>query len=106
MKPGLTGIGSVIFRHEEKLLSETKMPLAEFYAKHIAPYKGELELWYQDHLTFYTDFMLIFLTAWAIFQPENNLVYKIFKDLPQKPDLPDQYSVPELKNKHIPIIAE
>jgi len=85
VKPGLTGIGSIVFRDEEKLLSESKLTPAEFYKSHIAPFKGELELWYQKHLSFYTDFMLIFLTAWVILLPESNLVYKIFKDLPERP---------------------
>jgi len=85
VKPGLTGIGSIVFRNEAQLLSETKMPLEEFYKIHIAPYKGELELWYQKHLTLYTDLMLIFLTSWALISPKNNLVYKIFKDLPVQP---------------------
>ena len=86
VKPGLTGIGSIVFRNEAQLLSDTKMPLEEFYKINIAPYKGELELWYQKHVSIYTDLMLIFLTAWAIIYPQNNLVYKIFKDLPQRPN--------------------
>ena len=85
VKPGLTGIGSIIFRDEEELLSRCNMPPQEFYAKHILPHKGELELWYQEHLSFYTDLMLIFLTAWSIVATESNLVYTIFKDLPNKP---------------------
>ena len=74
VRPGLTGIGSIVFRDEERLLSETKLDPKDYYAAHIAPYKGELELWYQDHLTFYTDFMLIFLTAWVILFPKSELV--------------------------------
>lgn len=85
IKPGLTGIGSIIFRDEEKLLSETTMPMHEFYATFISPYKGELELWYQKNLSFYTDFMLVFLTAWVIISPESNLPFRIFKDLPEGP---------------------
>ncbi|MCX6237762.1 MAG: sugar transferase [Bacteroidia bacterium] len=85
VKPGLTGIGSIVFRDEERLLSETVLTPHEFYFKHIAPYKGELEIWYQKNLSLYTDLMLIFLTAWAILAPKSNLVYKIFKDLPQRP---------------------
>jgi lipopolysaccharide/colanic/teichoic acid biosynthesis glycosyltransferase len=85
VKPGLTGIGSIVFRDEEGLLSNVSMPPHEFYAKHILPHKGELELWYQKHLSFYTDLMLIFLTAWIIVSPESNLVYTVFKDLPKKP---------------------
>ncbi|MEI6680572.1 MAG: sugar transferase [Mariniphaga sp.] len=60
VKPGLTGIGSIVFRNEAQLLSDTKMSLDDFYQKHISPYKGELELWYQKHLSLYTDLMLIF----------------------------------------------
>ncbi len=86
VKPGLTGIGSIVFRDEEKLLSETTLDPKEYYAKYISPFKGELELWYQAHLSFYTDVMLIFLTAWAIIVPSNQLVYRVFKDLPEKPD--------------------
>jgi len=86
VKPGLTGIGSIIFRDEERLLSETKLPTKEFYKNHISPYKGELELWYQRKLSFYTDFMLIFLTAWVIVVPHSNLAYKVFRDLPIRPN--------------------
>ena len=86
VKPGLAGIGSIVFRDEERLLSETSLPAPEFYAKHISPYKGELELWYQKHLSFYTDFMLIFLTVWVIIFPESDLVYSVFKDLPERPE--------------------
>ena len=85
VKPGLSGIGSIVFRDEEKLLSNSKIPIKEFYAKHISPYKGNLELWYQNNLSFYTDFMIIFLTVWVIFFPKSNLVFKVFNDLPSKP---------------------
>ena len=85
VKPGLTGIGSIVFRDEEQLLSETRMPLDQYYKLHISPYKGELELWYQRHQSFYTDMMIIFLTAWVIVSPKSELVYSIFKDLPPLP---------------------
>ena len=84
-KPGLTGIASIIFRDEERYHSETKMDPHEFDRLYISPYKGALELWYQKHISLYTDFMVIFLTAWAIISPENTLVYRVFKGLPEKP---------------------
>lgn len=83
VRPGLTGIGSIVFRDEERLLSDSGMPLAEFYAKHIAPAKGELELWYQRRLSLWTDCMIIFLTAWVIVFPKSRLLRKVFKDLPE-----------------------
>lgn len=84
--PGMTGIGSIIFRDEEKWISAHEGDKHEFYRRHIAPYKGELELWYQKHISLLTDATLIFLTAWVIVFPHSGLVHKIFRDLPPAPD--------------------
>lgn len=83
--PGITGIGSIIFRDEEKWISNAEGDKHDFYKYYIAPHKGELEIWYQQNLSLYTDFMLLFLTAWVIFVPESDLVYTVFKDLPERP---------------------
>ncbi|CAK0772016.1 Sugar transferase [Gammaproteobacteria bacterium] len=82
VQPGLTGIGSLVFRDEERLLSESEMPPEQFYAKAIAPAKGELELWYQRHISLKTDLLIIFLTAWVILFPRSQLLHQVFKDLP------------------------
>ena len=85
VKPGLTGIGSIIFRDEESIISEVKdEDPHEFYKRVIAPYKGELEMWYQRHNSFFLDLQLIFLTAWVIFFPTSKLYEKWFKDLPKR----------------------
>ena len=84
VKPGLTGIGSVVFRDEESLLSRSGMPADECYAKVIAPYKGALEMWYLKHLGFWTDAKLIFLTAWVILFPSSTLTERLFGDLPRR----------------------
>lgn len=84
-KPGITGIGSIIFRDEERFLSETSMDATECYIKQIAPYKGKLEEWYLDNRSVYVDFVLMFLTAWVIVFPESNLQFKLLKNLPEKP---------------------
>ena len=86
-KPGITGIGSIIFRDEERLLSEADLDPHEFYRLHIAPYKGELEIWYQRHASLATDLLLVFLTAWQLFSPHSNLAYLIFRDLPERPEI-------------------
>ena len=85
VKPGLTGIGSIIFRDEESIISAVKdEDPHDFYKRVIAPYKGELEMWYQDHNSFFLDLQLIFLTAWVILSPTSNLYEKWFKDLPKR----------------------
>ena len=86
VKPGLSGIGSIIFRNEEILLSNSAIPLHEYYKKYISPYKGELEIWYQQKISFFTDFLIIFLTVWVVLCHKSDLVFKVFKDLPKKPD--------------------
>jgi lipopolysaccharide/colanic/teichoic acid biosynthesis glycosyltransferase len=83
-KPGITGIGSIVFRDEESLISESKMEPHQFYKDFVAPHKGELEMWYQKNKSTLTDLLIIFLTAWVIVFSKSNLVYKIFKDLPKR----------------------
>ena len=86
VRPGLTGIGSIMFRDEESLISlaaENENP-HDFYKRVIAPYKGELEIWYHSHRSVFLDSQLIFMTAWAIVFPETRLYEKWFKDLPQR----------------------
>lgn len=85
VKPGLTGIGSVIYRDEEFLISsvEDEDP-HEFYKRVIAPHKGELEIWYQNNKSFFLDLQLIFMTAWVILFPKSKLYEKWFKNLPKR----------------------
>ena len=45
VKPGLTGIGSIIFRDEERLLDGHEDSV-EFYNQNITPYKSDLEVWF------------------------------------------------------------
>mgnify|MGYP006096058295 FL=1 len=85
VKPGLTGIGSIIFRDEESIISAvTDEDPHEFYKRIIAPYKGELEMWYQSNNSFFLDLQLIFMTAWVILVPTSKLYEKWFKDLPMR----------------------
>ena len=86
VKPGLTGIGSIVFRDEESLISlaaRNENP-HDFYKRVIAPYKGELEIWYQTHRSLFLDFQLILITAWAIVVPKTRIYNKWFVDLPKR----------------------
>ena len=84
--PGVTGIGSIVFRDEEALLSQPGVEPRSFYEEKIAPYKGALEMWYLDHRSLRTDFRLMLLTVWVVFRPESTMVYGSFPDLPPRPD--------------------
>tara|TARA_B110000003_G_scaffold93604_1_gene95730 strand:+ start:1008 stop:1673 length:666 start_codon:yes stop_codon:yes gene_type:complete len=89
-QPGVTGIGSIIFRDEEKWISDFDGDKHKFYRNKIAPYKAEVEIWYNQNQSLLIDFKLIFLTAWVIIFPNTNIVEIFFKSLPKKP--------PHLKN--------
>lgn len=86
VRPGITGIGSIIFRDEERLLSVPGRDPRAFYIESIAPYKGSVEIWYLQHFSFHVDIKLIFLTFWCIFSPKSDLHFRIFPNLPQLPD--------------------
>lgn len=83
VKPGLTGVGSIVFRDEGTLLSKSKINLENFYELNIAPNKAMLEIWYVNNKSFVVDFLTIVLTAWVILFPKSNLIYSVFKSLPK-----------------------
>ena len=84
VKPGLTGIGSIVFRDEERILTESELTPHECYKEIILPYKGELEIWYQTNCSLFLDLQLIFMTAWVILVPNSKVYEKWFKDLPKR----------------------
>ena len=79
VKPGMTGLGSIVFRDEEKIISAGDPE--EIYKK-VYRHKGALEIWYQQHASMWTDIKVIFVTAWLIIFPGSKLKEKAFKGLP------------------------
>lgn len=84
VRPGLSGIGSVMFRDEEAILHGAANPM-RFYDDVIAPYKGLLEEWYVMNQGLRTYAALILLTAWVVVLPGSKLVWRIFPSLPRPP---------------------
>lgn len=85
LKPGLTGVGAIIFRDEEKLFCNSTLDHEKTYYQLLSPYKGELEAWYFRNHSLWVDLKIIFLTFWVIPFRRSQLPYKILKDLPEKP---------------------
>lgn len=85
VRPGLSGIGSIIFRNEEDMLHVQK-DASNFYDSVIAPYKGKLEEWYVANQGLLTYFALIFLTVWVVLFSNATLVWKLFQKLPKPPE--------------------
>jgi len=81
MKPGLTGVGSIIFRDEEKVIGESKLSWEECVKQEIMPRKAAAEEWYLKNQSFLTDIKLIFITAWVVLFPKSDILQSTFKDL-------------------------
>jgi len=83
--PGLSGIASIVFRDEEAILDQVQGDRDHFHDTIIAPYKGELEVWWVRHRTLANYFKIIILTIIVLFAPHSRLYHKWFRDLPTPP---------------------
>ena len=70
--PGITGLSALVFRDEEKILSDRADPVA-FYRDELVPIKASLETWYAKHASFRLDLLIVLLTAYAILRPGSRL---------------------------------
>ena len=83
VRPGLTGIGSLLLRDEESLYGH-RTDASEFYKNKISPYKAELEIWYVKNQSLLLDISIIFLTLFAILFPRLR-VEDLFSSIPKPP---------------------
>ena len=89
-RPGLSGIGSIVFRGEEQMMDAAGDPDA-LYDQVIMPYKGLLEEWYVAHQSLRLYFLLIFITAWVVVFPNSRLFWRLFPALPEPPQALQRY---------------
>jgi lipopolysaccharide/colanic/teichoic acid biosynthesis glycosyltransferase len=82
VRPGLSGLGSIIFRNEEDILAGEKAKKS-FYDEEIAPYKGQIEEWFVINKNLYVYFLAIFVTIWICINPKSKIVWKAFPNLPK-----------------------
>ena len=82
VRPGLSGVGSIVFRDEERLLSDKEDP-KDYYRTEIAPYKALLEAWFVENRGIWLYLKCIFVTIWVVINSSSNLAVAAFKDLPQ-----------------------
>jgi lipopolysaccharide/colanic/teichoic acid biosynthesis glycosyltransferase len=85
IRPGLSGIASIIFRNEDLILHDNSDGRT-FYDNIIAPYKADLEIWYIDNRNIYLYLLLIILTIFTVLGLKQKVVFKICRTLPPIPD--------------------
>lgn len=85
VRPGLSGIGSIVFRAEEEILGAEAGSI-EFYDEVIAPYKAKLETWYVENNDIITYFKIIYATMIVVINPNSRIVWRTFRKLPEPPE--------------------
>ena len=87
LRPGLSGIGSIVFRDEESIISNSvKVPLT-----HIAltlPLQRNFGVSFIQRKTAYSYiFLIIFVTLWVVIFPKSKIILKLLPDLPSPPEI-------------------
>lgn len=101
VRPGLSGVGSIVFRNEEDILNKDGNS-PDFYDNVIMPYKAELEAWYVDNASTSLYTMLLITTIAVVLNPRSTLPSKVLRDAP-KPNIALshalQHSPPQVTNR-------
>lgn len=84
VRPGLSGVGSIVFRGEEELMHASENP-DRLYDDVIMPYKGKLEEWYVANAGLGLYIICILLTLWVVLRPKSSLIWRVFSGLPAPP---------------------
>lgn len=84
MQPGLTGIGSIVFRDEEAIFAKSTKPTHQCYREDISPRKAALEMWYFHHRSFWTDLKLIFFTVLVLVHPDARFLERWLPGIPRE----------------------
>jgi lipopolysaccharide/colanic/teichoic acid biosynthesis glycosyltransferase len=84
IRPGLSGVGSIIFRDEETLLTKVADPVT-FDNQVIMPYKGQVERWFAMNQSVSLYFELILITVLVVLAPSSRLRLVLLSRVPQPP---------------------
>ena len=85
VRPGLSGVGSIVFRNEEEMMHANNDP-ANFYDEIVMPYKGKLEEWYVRNRSISLYFHLILITIYVVLFTSGKTVWAVLKKLPDPPN--------------------
>ena len=87
VKPGLSGLGSLVFRNEEEIITRIKekgLDTWEYYKNEIYPYKGDLEKYYQENKGLFIDLKILIATLISVLIPKLNVSDLFFSNAPKK----------------------
>lgn len=86
LTPGVSGIGSIVFRNEEHILHSVEDPRA-YYDCVIAPYKSSLECWAVENMGLRLYVFVLAVTALTVIFPSaNKMIFFVLPSLPLPSD--------------------
>lgn len=84
IRPGLSGVGSILFRDEETLLTKVTDPIS-FDDQVVTPYKGQVERWFAENQSVSLYFELIFTTVLVVLMPSYGFNQRLLRRVPAPP---------------------
>jgi lipopolysaccharide/colanic/teichoic acid biosynthesis glycosyltransferase len=81
VRPGLSGVGSIVLRNEESLLQQCEGDRLEFYKQNVSPRKAELEIWFVRKKSVLLYLILILITIVEVIFPGSNVIFRIYPEL-------------------------
>ena len=90
MKPGLSGLGSLVFRNEDQMMADNANA-NEFYDEVIMPYKGSIEEYFFMQKSFIDYFKIILLTIMILIFPKFIRISNFYNNLPKPPETLKKY---------------
>lgn len=85
IKPGLSGLASLVLRNEEEILAFSENP-NKFHSQILTPFKAELEIWFDGKKSILNYFLLIFITVWLVFFKNSSVLNYFFSLRPKNPE--------------------
>ena len=85
VKPGVSGLGSLVFKNEYLLLQKNKY-VKKIYKNKISVYKGKIEHWHVTNFNLFCYIKILILTFFVMLLNKPKLVFSFFSKLP-KPSL-------------------
>lgn len=82
VRPGLSGVGSIVFRNEQAYIKNIDEP-EKFYVEKIANYKGSLEEWFVENRSVVLYLYLIMMTIYVVFTNKHNLLWRVYPTVPK-----------------------
>ena len=86
LKPGITGVGSIIFRGEDAFLENSGMEYEQVHRQLMSPHKAALEEWYFQNQSLWIDLKILLITFLVLLLNCSHLPYKWLKGLPELPE--------------------